>query len=89
MVPRQLKTLTSVTTVRAYEPVDIESLDVGMQDITVYPPPLFIMSPRIKLYKAADIVRFKGYLSKFEPEGLDVDGMPVSVMTITSVPDSE
>ena len=40
----------------------------GLQDITVYfGEPLYIMSPRIKIYRANQIMNLKGYLHKFEP----------------------
>lgn len=62
-----------------------------LEDVTVswYPPPTYIMSPRIKLYRKADIsqLKFKGYLDKFEPEGgLNEEGEPVAILEFQMVP---
>jgi hypothetical protein len=65
-----LKTLPSMTFDRAYNPYDLpEAFDLRdrLQDITIYPPPLFIMSPRMKIYDAKSIVKAKGYLDLFVP----------------------
>lgn len=68
--PRHLRELGSVTVAVPYDPPIVQTLYEQMgvtQEIVVYPPPLWIMSPGMKVYRAKDIVRFKGYLDRFEP----------------------
>lgn len=63
------------------------TLDEGMQTITFFGPPLFIMSPRTKIYKAADIKKFKGYLSSFKPEGFIGENEFSYSTTLTIIPE--
>lgn len=87
MVPKQLKSLEDFTATAAYDPKDVkEMLDFDtIITITIMPPPLFIMSPRIKLYAAKDIKvhTFKGHIGNFQPEVFDEEGEPVASLTIT------
>lgn len=53
------------------------------QEITVYPePPLFLMSPGMRVYRAKDIKKYRGYLSKFEPCEMTEAGEPEAVITV-------
>lgn len=86
---KPLKPLADVGLLRAYDPaaplsVFVDNLE--LQEITVYPPPLFTMSPRIKVYLAGDIRKFKGYLSGFKPgESVEMGTLEASC-DITIVP---
>lgn len=67
MTPKKLKCDEEIVLNVNYEPdTSLRDLLEVEQEITIYPPPLFIMSPRTKLYDAKSIIRFKGYLSKLE-----------------------
>lgn len=48
----------------------------GETDITIYPPPMFLMSPRTKVYLAKDVKKFKGHLSNFQPSDMPMDIPP-------------
>lgn len=47
-----------------------EAFAAKMQDIVIYPPPLFMFPKRMMAYRAKDIRRYKGYLSSFKPVGM-------------------
>jgi len=67
---KRLRPLAEVQARAAYDPRDysrlLERLP-GDTTIVVYPPPLFIMSPRTRVYLAKDIQTYKGYLHSFKP----------------------
>lgn len=67
----------------AYGPPELVPLPECEQEITVYlGPPIFIMSPRIKIYRKEQIVRMKGFLSSFVPDGASEQGEPEATLTI-------
>ncbi len=74
----------------AYDPRYYEETLKGMEgqidEFVVYPPPLFIMSPRTKIYLVEDIRHFKGYLNKFTPSQ-NSEGEPEMEVTITITED--
>ena len=80
--PKRLKAITPVEATASYDP-SVTSELTGAQRITVYLPPLWIMSPGIRVYRARDVIPFDGYLSSFEPANVDDAESPVTVMTLT------
>lgn len=88
MTPKQLKPVSDVSITGVYDPEDVvkEFSGLPLQDFEIMPAvPLYLMSPRIRVYRAQDIIRFKGYLSKFEVvEARQQDG-PEVVITIEPV----
>jgi hypothetical protein len=76
--------LTDVCVVSAYDP--IPKMPVLPQTITVYlGHPAFIMSPRIKLWRKEQIVKFTGYLSELIPDPMVEGEEPTATLTITPV----
>ena len=68
--------------VRPYDPSQFPIELEELQTITVYFPPRFIMSPRIRLYRPEDIQTFKGYLKGFKIENV-VNGEVEAPITVT------
>lgn len=75
----------SATVTVPYDPV-VKMLTGEVQKISVRPEvPLFLFSPRTRVYRAEDCADFRGQLSKFEPcERVTEDG-PEAEVTVTAV----
>lgn len=86
--PKALKTLEEYHIVISYAFEDValkrlEEMAKELQDITIYPPPLYLMSPRIRLYQAQDIIRLKGYMKVMMPDRIKEMDEPTMTITIT------
>ncbi len=70
-----------------YDPLTVAKMLSGeAQEIVVRPAvPLFLFSPRTRVYLAEDVVKFRGYLSEFKPDLVGEDGEPEAEVTITVV----
>lgn len=86
---KKLHRMSDLSITAAYEPFEsthsiANVLSKSLTTIEFYPPPLFLMSPRTKIYAAKDIRRMKGYLSSFEPVEVEGEEPQMSIgITIT------
>lgn len=92
--PKSLHSLTPITLTAAYEPEKhaFSEMMGELQDITIYPPPLYIMSPRMKIYDAKSIRHFKGYINKCMPsEAIECETpeMTITINPMIEVPENK
>lgn len=68
-----------------YDPAKLSDLllSQGTQEITVYLPPLYIFSPGIRVYRAEDVIPFKGFISNVALGGFEEGFQPQVQLTIT------
>lgn len=85
MIPKRLHAVKDVTVSFEYKPENVFlNLTQELQDITVYfDPPAFIMSPRIRLYRVDQIVKYSGYLNVTLPEQTEATE-PEAIVTIVA-----
>lgn len=81
--------LVEMKVTAAYDPADVKFLTEEAHTIEVlHVEPFFTFSPRGTVVIVKRRVKFKGWLSRFEP-GESEDGEPVSVVTITPLHSSQ
>jgi hypothetical protein len=88
-VPKELKVGKEVVALKAWDPAVTPGAFLDkLQDVTIYlGPPLWIMSPRMRIYKAEQVVRRKGYLKSFVPSGFTETEEPTAEFTVTFTPE--